>query len=350
MNTIKEAVLNEIHALQNHKRKKRIQSVLLENKIKKDLTNYIDIGGYAEFYLAIQELCQKGLLLPIKNKNTNGRDPSLPLDYWIMPVRMEGSWNKLDMLKMSDLIDFSFYHQHASFQTNEEWKRIQSVYQFLKEKKQHRLLSIEERSLQLFGNEKFLTDGKCFPEGKGFLNRIGLSYESIYAERQGEPFVFWVKPGVNYTEIERVLIIENLSFFHTAKTLLNQDDLHLRYDLIIYGAGKQIENSFSFFKHFFLSKPYDFFYVGDLDPEGYSIYARLCEKYEEHPIQPAHEIYKRMLDHMNQANEVNNQVENINHLNFFIKQIGDELCKQRLLLLWEQKKRIPQEVLNLETW
>lgn len=134
MNSIKEAVLNQIYALQNHKRKRRIQSVLLESKIKKDLTNYIDIGGYAEFYLAIQELCQKGVISPIKNKNTNGRDPSLPLDYWIMPMRMEGSWDKLDMLKMSDLIDFSFYHQHSSFQTNEEWKRIQSVYQFLKKK------------------------------------------------------------------------------------------------------------------------------------------------------------------------------------------------------------------------
>ena len=55
----------------------------------------------------------------------------------------------------------------------------------------------------------------------------------------GEPFVFWMKQGKEMKDIKRVLIVENLSFFHTSIKLLEADQLDYEPELIIYGAGNQ---------------------------------------------------------------------------------------------------------------
>ena len=102
------------------------------------------------------------------------------------------------------------------------------------------MVSVEERSLELFGHEKFLLDGDSFPEGKGFLTRIGISEEQLKMVNYGEPFVFWLKQGKEIKDIQRVLIVENLSFFHTSIKLLEANKLDYEPELIIYGEG--IEN------------------------------------------------------------------------------------------------------------
>ena len=85
------------------------------------------------------------------------------------------------------------------------------------------MVSLEERSLELFGHEKFLLDSDLFPDGKGFLNRIGIQKNSLKIVHYGEPFVFWMKQGKEMKDIQRVLIVENLSFFHTSIKLLEAE-------------------------------------------------------------------------------------------------------------------------------
>ena len=83
------------------------------------------------------------------------------------------------MMRLSDMFDFSYYEAHPEYQTKKEWERIEKLYSFLQTADVRELVSIEERSLERFGHEKFLQDKKVFPEGEGFLTQIGISEEEL---------------------------------------------------------------------------------------------------------------------------------------------------------------------------
>ena len=349
MNKVELRVRQFIENIQHPKQKKKININVIESELRIHIEDYFDMDGYTLFYGTIERLTEEGVLTPILNKQTNGRHPALPLFYWVNIKKEISKWNRLEMLKLNDRFDFSYYERHPEWQTEEEWNRIKNLYTFLKSAETRQIVSLEERCLELFGHEKFLTDNDLFPEGKGFLQRIGVSMEELKSTKFGEPFVFWMKPGVHTADIKRVLIVENLSFFHTSVHLLEENLLDYEPELIIYGEGKKIERSFSFFFKLFPKGNYLFYYAGDLDSEGYSICMRLIDKYQDCTIQPALKIYRKMLDCKEMANSEIGQVRNELQRDRFFSWFMDE---EQISLneLWEDRKRIPQEVLTIETW
>jgi hypothetical protein len=347
---IETRVRGFIADIQHPKQRKKINSNDLEYQLRKLMDDYFEMDGYSLFYSAIQTLQGEGQLSPIQNNQYNGKIPSLALYYWVNKKVQADKWDRLEMMKLSDQFDFSYYERHPEWQTQEEWQRIQNVYTFLKSSQKRDIVSLEERSLELFGHEKFLIDSNSFPDGKGFLTRIGLSEDQLKVVNYGEPFVFWLKQGKEIKDIQRVLIVENLSFFHTSIKLLEDNQLDYEPELIIYGEGTKIERSFSFFFRMFPPKPYLFYYAGDLDAAGYGILIRLIEKYPECSIQPALKIYRKMLQCLDQKNDQKlGQTQNLQYRDIFFQWFTDE--EQALLgLLWQENKRIPQEVLTVETW
>jgi len=347
---IETRVRGFIADIQHPRQKKKINSNELELQLRRLLVDYFEMDGYSLFFRAIETLQDEGILTPIQNNQYNGRTPALALFYWVNIKVQEDKWDRLEMMKLSNTFDFSYYERYPEWQTKEEWRRIQRVYDFLKYSQDREIVSVEERSLELFGYEKFLLDGESFPEGKGFFTRIGISEEQLKMVHYGEPFVFWMKQGKEMKDIQRVLIVENLSFFHTSIKLLEANMLDYEPELIIYGEGTKIEQSFSFFFRMFPSKNYLFYYAGDLDAAGYGILVRLIEKYPDCCIQPAIKIYRKMLDCMDQSNDQKRgQTQNTNYRDSFFQWFAEE--EQVLLLqLWQENKRIPQEVLTIETW
>jgi len=349
MNSVEAQVRRFIEDIQHPKQKKKINLNDLEFQIRLQTEDYFDMDGYSLFYEAVRKLEEEGHLTAILNNQQNGKTPTLPLFYWVNVKKEESTWNRLQMMKLSDQFDFSYYERHPEWQTNDEWQRIEKLYKFLQTSEQRETISIEERSLELFGHEKFLTDDKLFPEGNGFLQRINITTEQIKAIKEGEPFVHWLKSGKEIKDIKRVLIVENLSFYHTSIKLLEKNELDYEPELLIYGAGKQIESSFSFFNRLFPPNEYLFYYVGDIDAEGYSIFNRLMKRYSEYSMQPALKIYRKMLDCKDQANDQLRQKENESDRDAFFSWFTEE--EQALMMtLWKTKKRIPQEVLTIETW
>ena len=349
INIIETRVRGFIEDIQHPQQKKKMNINELELQLRQQIDDYFDMDGYRYFHAVIEQLVEEGQLIPIQNKQQNGRTPSLPLYYWVNVKKEVRQWDRLEMLKRNDLFDFVYYERHPEWQTVEEWKRIENLYDFLKSNEDRAIVSLAERSLELFGHEKFLTDEKEFPEGKGFLNRIGVSKDQLKATKYGEPFVFWMKQGKNMEDIRRVLIVENLSFFHTCVRLLESNQLDYEPEVIIYGAGNHIEESFSFFFQLFPEKPYLFYYVGDMDAAGYSILIRLMDKYSDCTIQPALKIYRRMLEFAHQANNEKKQLKNTEHRDAFFAWFTEEE-QEMMMRLWKDEKRIPQEVLTIETW
>lgn len=347
---IETRVRGFIEDIQHPKQKKKININDLELQLRRLLDDYFEMDGYALFCRAIEALEAEGQLTPIQNNQFNGKTPSLALYYWVNVKVQEVKWDRLEMMKLSDQFDFTYYERHPEWQTQDEWLRIQHVYTFLQSSQEREIVSVEERSLELFGHEKFLVDSSEFPEGKGFLTRIGVSEEQLKMERYGEPFVFWLKQRKEINEIQRVLIVENLAFFHTSIQLLEAGQLDYEPELIIYGEGKKIEQSFSFFFKLFPPKSYLFYYAGNLDAEGYGILIRLMDRYPDCCIQPALKTYRKMLECFDQRNDQKRgQTQNTKYRDLFIQWFTDE--EQALIVqLWQENKRIPQEVLTIETW
>ncbi|AZU62332.1 Wadjet anti-phage system protein JetD domain-containing protein [Neobacillus mesonae] len=350
---IEARVRGFISDIQHPSQKKKLNINDLEFQLRKLMDDYFEMDGYSLFFNAIQTLQGEGLLIPILNNQYNGKTPSLALYYWVNIKSQAAKWDRLEMMKLSDQFDFSYYERHPEWQTLEEWNRIQNVYSFIQCCHQRECVSVEERSLELFGHEKFLLDGEQFPDGKGFLMRIGITEEQLKMVNYGEPFVFWLKQGKAIHEIQRVLIVENLSFFHTSVQLVESGQLDYEPDLLIYGEGSKIERSFSFFFRMFPKGNYLFYYAGDLDAAGYGILIRLMEKYPDCCIQPALKIYRKMLECLEQKNDQKlgqtRLAQTLSYRDAFFQWFTEE--EQALLMeLWKENKRIPQEVLTIETW
>lgn len=347
---IETRVRGFIADIQHPKQKKKININDLEIQLRRLLEDYFEMDGYTLFFRSIETLQAEGVLIPILNNQYNGRTPALHLYYWVNIKVQSTKWDRLAMMKLSHQFDFSFYERHPEWQTKEEWERIDNLYTFLNSSQEREIVSVEERSLELFAHEKFLLDSVSFPEGKEFLARIGVSEEQLKMVHYGEPFVFWMKQGKEIKDIQRVLIVQNLSFFHTSIKLLEDNQLDYEPELIIYGEGTKIERSFSFFFRMFPAKNYLFYYAGDLDAAGYGILTRLIEKYPDCCIQPALKIYRKMLECIEQRNDrKQDQTQNRNYRDTFFQWFTEE--EQNLLMqLWQENKRIPQEVLTIETW
>jgi hypothetical protein len=314
---------------------------------------YQEAGGYIGLYSAMQDLLQQGRLEAISSAKSNGRQPELKASYWIIPHRIESTWDMLQMLKMSDLLQLHKYREQPNLQSAEEWQRIERVYHFLQERDNREWVTREERALELFQEEKWLSSEL----GLQFLRRLGLSLADLKAKVYGEPFVYWPRPGVPLSEAKQVLIVENLSMFHTCKRALEQgiELLGLLPDAIIYGEGKKIEASLPFYKEIFNQSDIQLYYAGDIDPEGWSIYARLRAKFPEYPLQLAASFYGCMTELAGMPfQSIAGQQSNEVHFSTILREfeLVANISEQALAIIkqcWTSQTRIPQEVITIET-
>ncbi|WP_423798181.1 Wadjet anti-phage system protein JetD domain-containing protein [Neobacillus sp. SAB-20_R2A] len=341
------------HTLQLPARRKKIHIQQIEDYIIKekfkDPVRYQMENGYRNFVEIMLELSEEQIITPVKKSPLNGRRPSLHSEWWLEKANVQPQWSDMQILALSDLLNLAKYRQHLEWQTIEELERVQAIYTFLKQKDQFTWVTREERSFQLFGEEKLLAN-----EGAVLLQRLQLPLEALKARVYGEPFAFWPAPNRDIRLAKTVLIVENQSFYHTCRLLMNmgKDISGIRPDLLIYGEGKKIEKSFNFLRDITSHHDVSIQYVGDIDPEGWGIYIRLKDTYPEANIRLAVPIYEAMIKQNLSNKTETNQNENLIYLARIIdefKQHGHPELAEQIQLLWEQKRRVPQETLSLDT-
>lgn len=358
MYTVSQLLLQYLELLMKNKQQQRrkLDTYAAETYIRSSFTessHYQEAGGYISLHTAMQTFIKQGLLEAISSAKSNGRQPELSISYWIIPLKTEGTWDHLQMLKMSDRLQLHKYREQPILQSVEEWQRIERVYRFLQEKDQRQWVTREERALELFQEEKWLSS----ESGWQFLRRLGLGLTDLKAKVYGEPFVYWPRPEVPLSEAKQLLIVENLSMFHTCKRALEQriDLLGLLPDAIIYGEGKKIEASLPFYKEIFSQSAIQLLYAGDIDPEGWSIYARLRAKFPEYPLQLASAIYGSMAElAVEPYQSIAGQQVNEIHYSYILGELepASNISAQALANIkqcWTSQTRIPQEVITIET-
>lgn len=336
------------------KKKFKISIIEMEKFIERkfeNLNEYDNQGGYSEFYKLVKSLESQKILKPVNaSRNiTNGKISVLPVTWWVIVENNAQQWSIDEMMIVSSKLNLEYFKKNPKLQTTENWTNILKLYEYLKLTKFNKWVSKEERAYQIFGNEKYFDKNE---EGRKLLSYLGLSLEFFKIKDYGEPFVYWVKPNMNLDKITRILITENLSFFHTCRRYLKINDslLGVPYEMVIYGEGTHIENSLPSIKEIIEHQGYYIDYVGDIDPTGISIYCRLKEKYPNLPLRLAIKIYQSMIQNASVENpfKVGQNIVEEHYEKFFEEIIEYPEIIQKIQNLRECKTRIPQETISIE--
>lgn len=219
--------------------------------------------------------------------------------------------------------------------------------EFIKSKQFTTPLSINERSFQIFGDEKFLNS----TEGKSLLNKNHISIHMLNVYKTPEPFIYYLNP---YSNSKNALIIENKDSWYTMKYILKNygSICGINIKALIYGEGRKIQNSFSFIEEDDTADIHDiqtFYYFGDIDASGIDIYYKLKNLFKVHNICPFEPGYEYLYNNRNlkRKKEMKNNTRipcyELSHFVF----LGVE-ARVELLEICNNDFIIPQEILNYE--
>jgi len=243
-------------------------------------------------------------------------------------------------------ISLSYYQQHQS-ELESDLKKIYKINDFFMINKDFYLFdtSVNERSFQIFNHEKFLSSS----EGKSFLKKIGLNYSDLNCYETFEPFFSFMVPDTILTQNSNALIVENKDTFYSLKKIfLKNKKIHnnIEFSILIYGEGKKIERSLSYIKEI-TQCDISFYYFGDIDLEGLSIFYRIYHAYQNFKIHPLTSLYQNIIaNYSNTARQINSkQIMVEDHISFFCKYfLPDEQAMLKKML--KKNLCIPQEVLR----
>lgn len=349
-----ENIIKKFLSRYKQKNKKRFNLDELEGYVidnYKGYNAYLADGGYNSLYNQIIILKENNHIREIKSSDYNGLNPSLKTRWQIIFEDEIPRWDKSRILQLSDLLDFSYYINNPSYQTKQEWEYIENIYKFLKSRDDMEWVSIEERSLRLFYDEKFLKNRKETYKGKyGILKRLKLSYDDLKMKKYGEMFIYWNRGTKN---IKKIVILENHSTFFTYKRIAENkgDILGFVPDALIYGEGKKIENSFSFLGELTDVTDAEVLYFGDVDSEGFGIYYRFKERYNDINIRLDHKAYNHLISICDRYYPVGRQQKNALYFDYFLEEMKghlDEKDIDKLKYIWDNDFRIPQELIDYE--
>jgi hypothetical protein len=348
INEIKKHVTEYIEITKSEGRK-RIETARIEEYVIKKTggrTEYEKFGGYYEFHGCITFMQNKGIIRAIKNSDFNGMNPPLKTRWSVVYDNRKDGWPASFIMKVSDYLDMTGYVRNPNWQTDGDKRFIERIHNFLKNADNREWASCEERCLELFDNEKFLSLSKS-----RILTRLGITYEELKMMKYGQMFSYWIS---NRRKTEKVIILENHSTFFSFKRIAekNLPIFNIVPDLLIFGDGKRIIKSLGFLNEITNPELCNIKYFGDMDPEGWLIYKLLKEKYDNLDISFFMPAYRFLID-SGKEYPMGDVLQNTNKsiVEYIIKEFkkaGMDYYNNDVMRLWEKRRRIPQELLTYE--
>ena len=230
---------------------------------------------YEDFAEAILELEAIGILTMVKSKGRTARVPSLAFLYRINKSHLAESHHKQLQhyrLSLHPLLNLDYYY----YQDPSIWDRDLDFIIKLDNYIKTEYLPIEpvpapERSFELVGDEKWITE----KGGKELLERVGL-FDRLNIIPVSEPLMFAINPDKVMVPTQYHLIVENKTTYQGLLSALPKTI----FTTLIYGAGKAVIKCMEQFPlQYPVEANHQFYYFGDLDKEGISIWYSLFKKY-----------------------------------------------------------------------
>ena len=317
-----------------------------------EIEKYYGMEDYQTLYDKIFELINEGHIEIVKSSKSNGKSPALRTAYRVMPIVEDNAALINELLYTMDLkLDTSYYLRNIAMYKADRADVLKLNAYFLRhgDKLKNRI-SINERSFEIWGREKFLSkDG-----GTRILKNLGISEEFLNYYATATPLAYYSN---SKQTPQKVLILENKdTFYSMRKHLLAGSKAILKTDIstLVYGGGKNIYKSFGDFD--ICVEPYvadannTILYFGDLDYEGIIIYELLTREFAgEHTLKPFIEGYTAMIDKylkMDIPLPKTKAGQNRNISELFLREFNEEYRKAIMDIL-EREEYIPQEILNI---
>ncbi len=225
-----------------------------------------------EFSGAVQELVNSRVLEPVKSAGSTMKQPQLAYRYRVnkqyITVRHT---HKLQQyrLRLHPAIHLDSYFSLSEQQFEQDRPWLDRIDQFLQV---HGFpaapVPAPERSFQLTGNEKWISD----LGGYALLKRIGL-WDLLLIHPVSDPLMFAINPQLLiHTASHRCLhlIVENKTTFQALLPVLPSSS----FSTLIYGCGNKITGNLDMFplQYPLTGHGHRFYYFGDLDHEGIRIW------------------------------------------------------------------------------
>ena len=316
-----------------------------------DILGEMNSAPYLEQHEYVKALLEVGKLKPVKSSGKNGKKPALYLEYWLVDEQKDYSDLEQELLYETDIGISIDYYLHNLAVYAKEREAVRQLHNFLQKHREllQTSVSYNERSLQIWGYEKFLSQGN----GKTILKHCGLDMAFLNCYSTTEPFAYFT---LTRKAPHKLLIIENKdTFFSMRRHLLagHSTILGEKFGTLIYGAGKRVSSSF---KQFALSaEPYmlhednEFYYFGDLDYEGIGIYEKLANCFQRQAkLKPFVSAYAKMLTKSRELPQLPTTKEGQNRqLEGFFFNYFEGITQDDMRELLEQNLYIPQEILTI---
>jgi len=321
---------------------KRIEEKIVRKSI------YLD--GYEEYCKWINALIDEDLISPIKSSGSNGLIPVLYKRYQVAKIVDGRQDYSVEIKKLHPLFNIEGYLiKPQRYLIDREV--VAKFDQFIR--KESILLeepaSINERSLQIFGEEKFIRLNSICKSVLAFNSNIS---EHLNMYHTPEPF--FEHTVDDDSDKINVLIIENKDTWYTLKKIIKKNNSILygiHFDSLLYGEGKKItrkrdsltEFSYTYYDQ---SRPTRFYYFGDLDMEGIEIFENVVRINPDLDIQLFKELYVDMLSAAkNRVMPLSSELQQHSQGEMFFRRFTEEE-KVAIKALLANGRYIPQEILN----
>lgn len=332
--------------------KKDIRTLGKKKVSLSEIEKFYGMEDYQMLYDRIIELINEGHIQFIKNSKSNGKKPALRTAYRVIPIVEDNAELINELLYTMDLkLDTSYYLRNIATYKADRADVLKLNAYFLRHgDKLRNRISINERSFEIWGREKFLSE----EGGTRILRNLKVPEEALNYYATAIPLAYY---SCSKQTPQKVLILENKDTFYSMRKHLlegSHDIFKTEISTLVYGGGKNIYKSFGDFD--ICVEPYVanadniILYFGDLDYEGIIIYELLKREFAgEHILQPFIEGYAAMIDKylkMDMPLPKTKSGQNRNISELFLQEFNVEYRKAIVDIL-ERDEYIPQEILNI---
>ncbi|OLO39216.1 hypothetical protein BTR23_09190 [Alkalihalophilus pseudofirmus] len=246
------------------------------------------IETYEQFTEQVLELENASVLQMVKAKGRTSRTPSLALQYRINKnLLVEGSHKEIQKYRnqLDPSIQLDTYFKKNSSIWKQDLPYLLKIDQYIKKYSFPReAVPAPERSFELVSDEKWIEE----KGGKELLERVGV-WESFNIIPVSDPLMFAINPKTLQNSKQLHFIVENKTTYQGLLPVLTET----KFSTLIYGSGKKIIKSIEqFSSQFPFEANHTFYYFGDIDNEGISIWYSLSKV---RPVQPALPFYHACL-------------------------------------------------------
>lgn len=292
--------------------------------------------SYEQFAAQILELERENILQMVKARGRNNRTPELANHYRINKYELNRTYHKelqAYRLQFHHAIDLDAYFKLTPNEWMEDLPFLEKINHYLEtyglptEK-----APAPERSFELVGDEKWIEE-----KGSELLQRINL-WEAMQIFPVSDPLMFAIHPLRTSEQQHFHLIVENKTTYQALLPVLQRTI----FSTLIYGVGNKIVKSIeNFTNQYPVSGTHIFFYFGDLDQSGITIWHGLNEREQAIPALPFYEACLTKEVAYGKTNQRPNEMALTKFLTFFSKN-----AQQKIESILSEGAYYPQEVLK----